>query len=137
MKKIMINTDTLLDLLEKNEPDYRSVATILSKAVKLKLKVYFSVITLTKILEGLKGQKSPAESREVLRRIIQLGKVIAPGDKVFAKALNSSIKDPEFALQYYTADDHKMDYMITNQYIEKKNRKMPVLSADQFLNIIN
>ena len=53
MKKIMMDTDVLLELLEKKDPEYKPVAKILSEKNKLKVKVFFSTITLYNIM----GQK--------------------------------------------------------------------------------
>lgn len=136
MKKVMFDTDVLMNLLEKKEPEYKSVARILSARNKLKIKVYFSSLTLVKILEHLIVEKSKSESKEIIRQVFQLGKVLGTDDKTFEKALNSSIDDLEFAIQFYTAADYHLDYIISNQTRRIKNKKIPVLSADQFLNVI-
>jgi predicted nucleic acid-binding protein len=135
MKKILIDTDVLLDLLEKREPDYHAPASILSTTDKLKLKIHFTTLSLYKVQQRLAETLSTDECRQVLRRIAQLGKVISPDDKTFRKAMNSTFTDLDFSIQYYTADEFHMDYIISNNPAEKKNRKMPVLRADQFLNL--
>jgi hypothetical protein len=132
MKKIMINTDVLIDLLEQKTPEYKSIAQILSEKNKLKIKVFFSSLTFQEVCK----YKSPVESREIMRRIFMLGKVIGTVDKAVEKALYSPIDELEYSLQYYTADDHHMDYFISNYAPKKHWKKLPVLSADQFLNVI-
>jgi predicted nucleic acid-binding protein len=133
MKKILIDTDVLLDLLEKREPEYQALASILSNKDKLKLKIHFTTLSMFKVQQRLSESMSTDDCRQVLRRIAQLGKVISPDDKTFRKAMNATFTDLDFSIQYYTADDFHMDYILSNKPAEKKNRKMPVLRADQFL----
>ena len=136
MKKAMLDTDVLYDLLEQKEPAYLPVARILSDHKKLKLKIFISTQSLFEIQQRLNSEKSPIETRDLVKQLAMLAKVIGPDNKTFNKALYSPMKDLIQALQYHVADDHHIDFLITNRTPKTSHGKVTLLSAEQLLNII-
>ncbi len=56
--------------------------------------------------------------------------------QTFLKAMKSGFSDYEDALQYITAKDAGADVIITRNISDYKNGSLPVMSAEQFLNVI-
>jgi hypothetical protein len=135
MKKVMLDTDVLMDLMEQKEPDYIPIATILSEHRKRKLKIFLSTQTLFEVQQRLMTEKTEMESKEILRRLAMLGKIISPDEKGVGKALHSSISDLTFAMQYHIADDHHIDYLVTSRAQPFPPGKVTVLNAEQLLNL--
>lgn len=74
-------------------------------------------------------------TREILLNLLSFITIIDCRHEIVVLALNSSISDPEDAIQYYTALDHKIDYFIS---LDKNLAKeaipiLPVYSPAVFL----
>ena len=77
-------------------------------------------------------------AREILRRLRILVKVLSLNDKIVDLALNdSNFKDFEDGLQYYSALEYNQDIIITRDLPDFKESKLPVMTADEYLNSIN
>jgi predicted nucleic acid-binding protein len=134
MSKLLIDTNVVLDLLSKREPFYDSVAKIFSLADKNKLKLSISSLTFANTNYVLTRLKSAIESREILRRFRVLVQVLSLDDKIIDLALNdSSFKDFEDGLQYYSAIENGQNIIITRDLKDFKESKIPVMTPEEYL----
>jgi predicted nucleic acid-binding protein len=79
-------------------------------------------------------ERKPEEARLILRKLKLLVKVIGLDDKIIGLSLNDSdFKDYEDALQYYSAIENGDDMIITRNLKDFQKSKIPVLTAEQFL----
>jgi hypothetical protein len=135
MKKVLISSDCLLDVLEKQEPNYKSVAHILSWAKKIKLKVFFSSFGLHTVYLKVRKEFNEKEAVQILQKLSELGKIAYPDEKTFKKVFQTSGNEFEMAMELQVAIDSHMDFFVTNQINEVKSHKMNVVNADQLLSI--
>jgi predicted nucleic acid-binding protein len=56
-------------------------------------------------------------------------------DKIIQKALESGFNDFEDAVQYYTAVENKMDYIITRNTDDYKKSTIKVYTPSQYLKL--
>jgi predicted nucleic acid-binding protein len=134
MSKLLIDTNVVLDLLSKREPFYDSVAKLFSLADKNKLKLSISSLTFANTNYVLTRLKSAIESREILRRFRVLVQVLSLDDKIIDLALNdSSFKDFEDGLQYYSAIENGQNIIITRDLKDFKESKIPVMTPEEYL----
>jgi predicted nucleic acid-binding protein len=134
MSKLLIDTNIVIDLLAKREPFYQSAAQIFSLADQNKLELAISSLTFANTNYVLSRLKSVQEAREILRRFRILVKVLSLNDKIIDLALNdSSFKDMEDGLQYYSAIENGQNIIITRDLQDFKESKIPVMSADEYL----
>jgi predicted nucleic acid-binding protein len=76
-------------------------------------------------------------TREILLNLLSLVTIIDCRHDVVIMALNSAMSDPEDAIQYYTALDHKVDYYISldRKLIKDAIPSLPICTPAKFLSL--
>ena len=134
MKRILIDTNIVIDLLAKRKEFYVEAAELFSQADRKELTLMISSLTFTNTNYILSKQKSPKEAREVLRKFKVLVKILNLDDKIVELAL-SDHKFPDFedGLQYYLALENNVNIILSRNKKDFKNSKIPVLTAKEYL----
>ena len=133
MRSLLIDTNIILDLLAKRHPFYDFAAEVFSLADTKKIELYtssISIINTNYILSKILPEK---EVREILRKFRILVKVLSCDEKIIDLGLNSSFKDYEDAVQYFTAIENQMDGILTRNVKDFKSSKIPVMTPEEFL----
>ncbi|HEY3390537.1 MAG TPA: PIN domain-containing protein [Prolixibacteraceae bacterium] len=133
MKNLLIDTNIILDLLAKRYPFYDFAAEIFSLADTKKVELYTSSISIINTNYILAKILSEKEAREILRKFRILVKVLPCDEKIIDLGLNSSFKDYEDSVQYFTAIENQMDSIITRNVKDFKSSKIPIMTAEEFL----
>ncbi|MBW8325667.1 MAG: PIN domain-containing protein [Prolixibacteraceae bacterium] len=134
MKSLFLDTNIVIDLLAKREPFYRSAAQLFSMADKMKIQLSVSALTFANTNYILLKERKPEEAKLILRKLKLLVKVVSLDDKIIGLSLNDSdFKDYEDAIQYYTALENEDDMIVTRNLKDFQRSKIPVLTAEQFL----
>jgi len=134
MKKILIDTNIVIDLLSKRKDFYQDAAGLFSQADKKKLNLTISSLTFANTNYILTKLKSAKEAREILRKFKVLVELLSLDDKITELALSDeSFPDFEDGLQYYSAIENDVDIIITRNKKDFKNSKLPVLTAKEYL----
>src|SRR4030042_4210368 len=137
MRKLLIDTNIVLDLLAKREPFYEGAAHIFSLADKNKLRLSISSLTFANTSYVLSRQKPVSEAREILRRFRILVTVLSLDEKIIDLALNDSkFIDFEDGLQYYSAIENNQDIILTRNLKDFKKSKIPVMTTEEYLETI-
>lgn len=132
MKKIFLDTNVVIDLLDKREPFYVEAVAIFTLAYKKKVTLYVSPMTYSTASYLLRKQ-GQERMRLLLRNFRQLSKVTTANEKVVDDALASSFIDYEDALQYYSALNKNVDAIITRNVKDFVCSKIPVLTPVEYL----
>mgnify|MGYP001353400836 FL=1 len=134
MKKILIDTNIVIDLLSKRKDFYDDAADLFSQADKKELNLTISSLTFANTNYILTKLKSAKEAREILRKFKVLVELLSLDDKITELALSDeSFPDFEDGLQYYSAIENDIDIIITRNKKDFKNSKLPVLTAKEYL----
>ncbi|GGZ66862.1 type II toxin-antitoxin system VapC family toxin [Mesonia mobilis] len=134
MKKILIDTNIVIDLLSKRKDFYDDAADLFSQADKKELNLTISSLTFANTNYILTKLKSAKEAREILRKFKVLVELLNLDDKITELALSDeSFPDFEDGLQYYSAIENDVDIIITRNKKDFKNSKLPVLTAKEYL----
>jgi|SRR3990170_148961 len=134
MKKLLLDTNIVIDLLAKREPDYADAAQIFSLGDKRQLQLSVSALTIANTNYLLLKLKPHDEVKSILRKFKLLVNVISMDDRVINLALNDKdFRDFEDGLQYFSAIENDQDIVITRNLRDYKNAKIPVMTAEQFL----
>src|SRR5665647_1914039 len=112
MRSLLIDTNIILDLLAKRDPFYDFAAEIFSLADTKKIELYTSSISIINTNYILSKILSEKEVREILRKFRILVKVLSCDEKIIDLGLNSTFKDYEDSIQYFTAIENQMDSII-------------------------
>lgn len=134
MRKLFLDTNIVIDILAKREPFYKHAAQLFSLADKMKVQIFVSALTFANTNYILLKGKKPEEAKAILRKLKLIVTVINLDDKVIGLSLNDSdFKDFEDALQYYSAIENGIDFIITRNLKDFQKSKIPALTAEQFL----
>lgn len=137
MKKLLIDTNIVIDLLARREKFYLEAAVLFSLADKKKIKLSISSLSFANTNYILLKEKRPDEARTILRKFKIIVNVLPLDDKVIDLALNDSgFNDFEDGLQYFSAIEHNQDIIITRNLRDFKKSEIPVMTAQQFLNTL-
>jgi len=135
VKKIFIDADITLDLLAKREPFYEFSAELFSLVDQGKIKASTSPIIVTNIhyiLSKLLGKKQAIKN---IHKLTTLLKILPVDEKIIELALASDFSDFEDAIQYYTAIENNINYLITRNIKDYKSAQISVLTAEEYLKL--
>ena len=133
MKKLLVDTNIIIDLLAKREEFYESAAQLFSLADKEKVELYVCSLSFANSHYILSRELKESKVREILRKLKVLVKVISMDSKIIDLALNSDFKDFEDAIQYYAAIESDIDIIITRNLKDFKKSELPVMTGHQFI----
>ena len=133
MKKILLDTNIVLDLLARRMPNYNEAAELFSLADNKIIRLSISSLSLANTQYVLSRFKPQVEARKILRIFKVLVQVLSFDNKIADLALNSDLKDFEYAIQYYTAIENEQDLIVTRDLTGYKDSKIPVLTAGEFI----
>jgi predicted nucleic acid-binding protein len=137
MKKLLIDTNIVIDLLSRREPFYNEAAALFSLADKKQVELTVSSLTIANTSYVLLRQMNTNKAKSILRKLRLIVNILPLDDKVVGLALNDeSFPDFEDGLQYYTAIENGQDLIISRNLKDYKNSKLPVMTAKQFIETI-
>lgn len=133
MERVFIDTDIALDLLAERAPHYLPAAQLFTLADQGKIVVHVSSLTFSNLHYLLSRLYSNSESRRLLGTFKILVKVLAVDDKIIELVLNSTFKDFEDAIQYYTAAENRINILLTRNLKDYKAARITVMTAEDYL----
>jgi predicted nucleic acid-binding protein len=134
MKRILLDTNIIIDLLAKREPWYNEAASLFSLAEKKSFELYVSALSFANTHFILSRQLKPDHAKQVLRKLKLLVSVLDLTDKILELSLNDiEFGDFEDAIQYFSAIENKIEIIITRNLNDYIKSKLPVMTAEQFL----
>lgn len=135
MKKVLIDTNVVIDLLAKREPFYKSTSRLFTLASKKLITAYVSSLTLVTTHFIVSRELSESETRKVIRRFKSIANVLDLKDAYLNLALDSEFKDFEDAIQYHTALSNNLDAIITRNKRDFKKSNIPVYTTEEYLEL--
>lgn len=133
MKKLFIDTNVLIDLIDQRIPFYNDVAIISALAEKKQIKLATSSISFINtfyVLSKKIDNKLVINSLMKYRLICEVSNI---DELIIDKSLISNFNDFEDAVQHYSALHHKCDILITRNKKDFKNSEIPVMTPTEFL----
>ncbi|MGI0529480.1 PIN domain-containing protein [Treponema socranskii] len=134
---LFVDSDVILDVLEKRERFYEYSAQILSLGDEKKAKLVTTSLAFANIYYVLRKHLGIEKAKESLRKLRIIVDVISVNAKEVDLALNSELSDFEDALQYFTALDGKIEFIITRNVCDYKNPKLIVQTPQQYIEGLN
>lgn len=122
-----------MDLLAERIPFFDSIAKVATLADQKKLTLIVSPLSFTTV-DYVLNKFEPSESvLNKLRRFKIICEVCEVNEETIAKGLNSSFKDFEDAVQYFTAIQSGCSIMITRNGKDFKSSTIPIMTAEEYL----
>lgn len=135
MDRILVDTNIIIDLFTKRREFYIPASELFTLADKKEIKLAISSLTFANIFYLLSKELNDEKAKEILRKFKLLVKILPMDDKIIDLSLNSGFKDFEDAIQYFTAIENNLEIIITRNLKDFKLAKIPVMTAENYLNL--
>ena len=112
MTRLFLDTNIVVDLLERREPFCHDAVRLFTMAYNKQVQLIVSPITYSTASFLLRKHGSEGV-RNLLSNFRQLSRVATTNERTVDDSLASQFKDFEDAMQYYTALKAKADFIIT------------------------
>ena len=132
MKKLFLDTNIVIDLLDKREPFCYDAVRLFTMAYNKKVQLLVSPMTYA-TASFLLRKHGPEEVRRLLNNFRLLSRVTTANERTVDESLVSQFTDFEGALQYYSALTAKAEAIITRNKKDFANSKIPVMTAGEYL----
>jgi predicted nucleic acid-binding protein len=132
-KRLFIDTNVMLDFLGERKPFYESIAKIATLGEKEKLTLVVSPISFATVNYFISKFENSKTAREKLRKFKIISEICSLNEQTIEKGLNSSFKDFEDALQYFSATESDCEIILTRNGKDFKKSLIPIMTPDEFL----
>lgn len=132
-RTLFVDSDVILDVLEKREPFYDYSAQILTLGDEKKVQLFTTSLVIANVYYIMRKQLGIQKAKENLRKLRIIVNVMSVNEKEVDLALNSELSDFEDALQYFTALNNKIDFIITRNTKDYKNPKLIVQTPQEYI----
>ncbi|MFH1194913.1 MAG: PIN domain-containing protein [bacterium] len=134
--KILIDTNTLLDLFLDRMPFSESAAQLISLIEMKRITGCISATSVTTIAYYLQKYLEKEKSREAMKEILSLFEVAEINKKILIAAQKSEFNDFEDAVIYEAAKAEKVEAIVTRNKNDFEPSKISVFNAEEFLNYL-
>jgi predicted nucleic acid-binding protein len=134
-KKLFIDSDIILDLLAKRTLFYDDAAKIFTWAYKKKIELYSTAVVLANVFYILRKVNGNDKSKEQLKDLRLLVKIVPIDENIVDMALSSKFNDFEDGLQYYTTKEQNLFGIITRNTKDYKVKDIVIQTSKEFVKI--
>jgi len=135
MKKVLVDTNILIDLLADRQPFSKFAIEIFSLAQNNKVKLFTSSHSYATAHYLLKKYMSEADLRKALISLLDFIELVPIDTTIIKKSLLSKHKDFEDAIQIFAASAvDRVDFIVTRNLKDFKDAGITVLPPDELLN---
>ena len=134
--KVLIDTNVILDVLLKQDPFYKDSFVVFQLADSGKIDGILAAVSMTNVFFLLrKARKDTADVYQIMDKLTTLFRVAPVNETTISNALELRWKDFEDAVQFVTAKENNVDYIITRNNIDFQNSDIPNMSPTEFINM--
>ena len=136
--KVLLDTNILLDVVEKREPHFNNSYQVFMKSAQKEIEAIIGAGSITDIYYILK--KNCKDSQQALALIIDILKIITPVDTKaidIQEATRMGLSDFEDAVVTATAARERVDYIITRNTNDFSASPIPAMQPEDFLALIS
>lgn len=133
MKKILFDTNVILDIALKREPFFEHISGLFSFIDQGKIKGHITATTITDIYYIFKKEKGHDSALDFISNLIGVVDVIGIDKETILQSLKSGIKDFEDAIQVTASDHNNIEVIITRNIKDFKKSQIPVYTPEEFI----
>lgn len=133
MMRVLLDTDVILDLVLARQPFLVEAKQIFTSIAKNEFEAFALNITIIHVYYFGRKQLGRDATLIELEKLLNLVSICSANASILHKAISSSIKDYEDAVQHECAVAENLDAIITRNTKDYKNSTIDVFSPDDFL----
>ncbi len=138
MKRVLIDTDVILDFFLDRQPFSENASKIFALCENRIIIGYITPVILSNVYYILRQIARHNRVIEKLNQLLSIADVLTMDKNVVINALNSGFKDFEDALQYFAAvNKGNIDAIITRNVKDFKTSEIGVLTPESYVRTIN
>lgn len=130
--KAYIDSDVILDVLLGREEFLSSSSRIMNNCEIREIDGHTTILALANIFYILNRYNS-ANAKKAIQTLREILEILPVTDLELGKALNSDFKDVEDGMQYFTAEHHGCEIIITRNKKDFAQSRLRVLTPDEYL----
>ena len=113
MKKVLLDTNVIVDIATRREPFFEHSSKVFEMAVEKKIAAYVSASAVTDIFYILQKENGKADTIQFLKELFDYIDILGVDKTIIINSLNSGWKDFEDAVQGNVAVKNFIDIIIT------------------------
>jgi predicted nucleic acid-binding protein len=133
MKRVLLDTNVILDIALMREPHYASAVAIFERIDAKRLEASMTASSVTDIYYIAKKEKGHADAIGFVRGLIRVIHVLGVDREIIEMALDSEMKDFEDAVQASAASVQGISMVITRNTDDFATSGLDVLTPKEFL----
>ena len=137
MKRVLFDSDVLLDVLAQRQPFVVASAQSLNTVMQKQVEGYVSGHAVTNIFYILRRQIGSEAARELLERLLQHIQVASVNDDVIRQALQSPITDFEDAVTSAAANIAGLEIIVTRNTSDFTASSVSAMVPEDFLAMLS
>ncbi len=136
MMKVFLDANVFLDLFLDRGRFADAAEIILGWCEEGKIEGYTSATNIANIYYLINQQKTKAETRKIIRKVLEFLSVPATSRKDLLLAIESDFSDFEDGIQYYSAlNIDAVNYIITRNKKDFKTSAITVVTTEEFVKL--
>ncbi len=134
--KVFLDANVFLDLFLDRGRFADAAEIILGWCEEGKIEGYTSATNIANIYYLINQQKTKAETRKIIRKVLEFLSVPATSRKDLLLAIESDFSDFEDGIQYYSAlNIDAVNYIITRNKKDFKTSAITVVTTEEFVKL--
>ncbi|QOI97851.1 MAG: PIN domain-containing protein [Flammeovirgaceae bacterium] len=132
---VFLDTDVAFDIISKREPFFESSVNVLKLAAQHRVQLLISEISIANLIYLTFDIYKLKDGKSRLIDFVQATGIVQSGKSCILRALESSFKDKEDGLQYFTALQASADFFLTRNirdYRKFAATELPVYTPEKF-----
>ena len=132
---LLIDTNIILDMVLKREK-YQLIVLLFKTIENIGAKAYITATTVTDLFYIIQRQThNVGRTYAIMENIFKIVSVLSVTDEDIQMAFEREWKDFEDCVQYSTAQNNQMDYIITSNVKDFENSEGNILLPEQWIAI--
>ncbi|MEE9492535.1 MAG: PIN domain-containing protein [Gammaproteobacteria bacterium] len=134
--KVFFDTNIILDVLLAREPFVELSAILVSLAEEKEIKGYLCATTLTTIDYLIAKEHNREKAKTEVSKLLGIFHICSVNKQVLQLSLNSTFKDFEDAVQFYSGVSSNVDSIVTRNTKDYQADELSVYTPDELWSIV-
>ncbi len=135
-KRIYIDTNVLIDLVEERKPFYDEISIIISISKNFSLELVVSSLSFATTHYVISKFGKSKEALELLKSVKIVFETVDFTNEILEKGLNSKFSDFEDSLHFYTALKNNCDLILTRNPKDFAMSTIRVMTPNEYLQVL-
>ena len=135
--KILFDTNIILDVLLDRKPFVLLSARLVSLVENKKIEGYLCATTITTLDYLLSKAMNRDRAKIEIKKLLSLFQIATVNSNVLEQSINSTFKDFEDAVQYYSGEYYQVDGLVTRNTKDYQKTVLPIYTPDELWKIIS